>query len=218
MESFEEMNTERPEPILSSTNMSPPREEVRTYSNPTLEQVIAQQQAAAHQQATQHRHPQILPRPATAPPPAPDDPPRSRSPARKATKSTVESKPKEHQNKCPAQGTREASLRTIEASIRRCTSRPKVLALLAKKGFTEEEYCQYKAKKDALAASKPKSKARAKSAKAATNEMTPVPQSASQSQSAWATRHEQPLQNTEKIPPLRDYLSGLWGPGGQHWI
>ena len=198
--------------------MNPPREEVRTHWNPTLEQVIAQQQAAAHQQVTQHRPPQILPRPATAPPPAPDDPPRSRTPARKATKSTIESKPKEHQNKCPAQGTREASLRTIEASIRRCTSRPIVLALLAKKGFTEEEYFQYKAKKDALAASKPKSKARAKAGKAATIEMTPVPQSPSQSQSSWATRREQPLLNTEKIPSLRDYLSGLWGPGGQHWI
>jgi hypothetical protein len=222
MESVEETNTQRPDPILSSTNINPPREEVRTFSNPTLEQVIAQQQAAAQQQATQHWPPQILPQPATAPPPAPDDPPRSRTPARKATKSTFESKPKQHQNKCPVQGTREASLRTIEASIKRCTSRHKILALLAKKGFTEEEYNQYKAKKDALAASKPKSKARAKGAKGATNEMTPVPQSLSQSQSqsqsSWRTRREQPLLNAEKIPPLRDHLSGLWGPEGQHWI
>src|SRR5271156_734841 len=101
MEENQELNTQRTEPILWGGNMSSPTEQGRRHSIPTLDQVIAQH-AAAQQQTSQHRPPQILPRP-TAEPPPPEDPPRRRTPARKATKSTVSSKTKEYQNKCPPQ-------------------------------------------------------------------------------------------------------------------
>src|SRR5271156_6863219 len=105
MEDTQEMKTQQTEAVLSRVNMSPPTEDVRTHSNLTLEQAIARQQAD-QQQASQHRPPQIVPRP-TVKSPAPQDSPPARTPGRKAAKSTLESKPKEHQNKCPAQGTRE---------------------------------------------------------------------------------------------------------------
>src|SRR5277367_4787136 len=196
--------------------MSSPTEEVRTHSNPTLDQVIAQQHAAAQQQESQHRPPQILPRPTVEPAP-PEDPPRTKPPARKPTKSTADSKPKEHQNKCPPQGTREAQLRTIEASLARCSSPDKIRALLAKRGFTVEEWHQHKAAKAAQATSKPRSKVRAT---AAAKERTPVPmpRSPSQSEWSWTNRRQQSLLNTERLPPLSEHLSGLWGPGGQYWI
>ena len=184
------------------------REQVRTYSNPTLEEVIAQQHAS------QPRHLPILPRPTTEPLPA-ELSSRARNPTRKATKSTVDSKVKQHLNKCPLQGTSEARLRTIEASLKRCSSHKKRLEFLAKRGIKWEDWQLERAKREVNTAKKPRSRARPN---ATTKGEVLMPRAPMQLPPLQPKRRGKALQRAENLLPLREVLSSLWGPGGQAWM
>jgi hypothetical protein len=117
---------------------------IRTHSNPTLEQVIAQQKL----QVLQHP-PVILPRPVLEPsirviPASP------KSSTRRRKRSPEDTRPR--LNRCPLPGTEEAKYRTLMASMARCKSDKKKRELLQKRGITEEEYRNM--------ASKPKKRSR----------------------------------------------------------
>lgn len=218
MEDVTETNTQGREPIFSNTNLRPLPEAIRTHPNPTLEEVLAQQQALIHQQpSSRHHPPQILPRPINKDHPAPEERSRSKPAAQKVTKSTMESKSKEHQNKCPLPGTIAAKFRTIEASLTRCTTQDKRLMLLAKKGLTMEQYEELKAQRATeAAAKKPRSKAKAKAA--ANGTIARATRSSTTSTPSAHTRHRHTGLQTEDLSPLREFLGSLWGQGGRQWI
>ena len=114
---------------ISSTSDSDP---IRRHSNPTLEQVIAQQKL----QASQHPQP-ILPR--LAPERTTQIIPASRKTAMgRRKRSPDDTRPRP--NRCPLPGTEEAKYRTLMASIARCKSDEKKRELLQKRGITEEEF------------------------------------------------------------------------------
>ena len=218
MEDVTETNTQGREPIFSNRNLRPLPEAIQTYPNPTLEEVIAQQKAFVHQQPSSKHHPQqILPRPTNKDHPAPEERSRSKPAARNVAKSTMESKSKEHLNKCPLPGTIAAKFRTIEASLTRCTTDDKRLMLLAKKGLTMEQYEEIKAQRAAeVATKKPRSKAKAKAV--ANGTTARATRSSTTSTPSAHKRHRQTGLQTEVLPPLREFLSGLWGQGGRQWI
>ena len=192
-----ETNSQPREPSSSNENMvAAPTEDSRTHSNPTLEEVIAKQHAS------RHNPPLILPRPSNKDYSSPDAHSHSRPAARKSSRSVVESKPKEHQNKCPPPGTRAAKLRTIEASLARCTSPDKAQALLAKKGFTLQGWAEHKAM---IAATKPKSKGRGKSM--GTGKLRYRTRRSTTSAQSHRTQYQQPVLQTEPLPPLRESFS-----------
>ena len=105
---------------------------IRTHSNPTLEQVIAQQKNQASQ-----RLPAILPRPVPEPP-IQTIPAAPKSSTRRKKRSSDDHRPRP--NRCPLPGTEEAKYRTLMASMARCKSDEKKKGLLQKRGITEEEF------------------------------------------------------------------------------
>ena len=120
------------ENIVLKINSKFDSDPIRTHSNPTLEQVIAQQKL----QASQHP-PAILPRPASEPP-IQVIPAAPKSSTRRRKRSPDDTRPRP--NRCPLPGTEEAKYRTLMASMARCKSDAKKKELLQKRGITEEEF------------------------------------------------------------------------------
>ncbi len=114
---------------INSTSDSDP---IRRHSNPTLEQVIAQQKLQASQRP-QPILPRLAPERTAQIIPAP-----TKTPTRRRKRSPDDTRPRP--NRCPLPGTEEAKYRTLMASMARCKSDEKKRQLLQKRGITAEEF------------------------------------------------------------------------------
>ena len=117
--------------VVLKTNPIHNSDPIRTHSNPTLEQVIAQQlkHHSTPQQSSPVQHTNHL---------SESSPPHQNLPHDDQKRSPDDPRPRA--NRCPLPGTEEAKYRTLMASMARCKSDHKKRELLQRRGITEEEF------------------------------------------------------------------------------